>query len=116
MLGQLTSSAKSINFSRGVARLRLLRNVTSSRLQARGKRRKDCRIIQANDIGTMDKNPPKSAYYLKITQNVEFEFWHFGIFSPIFVLLKVTCLVTLFDRKLQVKKNSPKWTIFGIFN
>ena len=28
----------------------------------------------------------------------------------------MTCLVTLFDRKLQVFKNSPKWTIFGIFN
>ena len=27
-----------------------------------------------------------------------------------------TCLVTLFDCKLQVFKNSPKWTIFGIFN
>ena len=32
-------------------------------------------------------------------------FWHF---PPIFVLLKVTCLVTLFDRKLQIFKNSPK--------
>ena len=42
-----------------------------------------------------------------------FEFWHF---PPIFVLLKLTCLVTLFDRKLQVFKNSLKWTIFGIFN
>ena len=41
-----------------------------------------------------------------------FEFWHF---PHIFVLLKLTCLVTLFDRKLQVFKNSPKWTIFGIF-
>ena len=50
---------------------------------------------------------------LKITQNVAFEFWHF---QPIFVLLKLTCLVTLFDRKLQVFKNSPKWTIFIIFN
>ena len=37
-------------------------------------------------------------------------------FPPIFVLLKLTCLVTLFDCKLQVFKNSPKWTIFGIFN
>jgi len=37
---------------------------------------------------------------LKITQNVAFEFGHF---PSIFVLLKVTCLVTLFDRKLQVK-------------
>ena len=26
------------------------------------------------------------------------------------------CLVTLLDRKLQLFKNSPKWTIFGIFN
>ena len=41
------------------------------------------------------------------------EFWHF---PPIFVLLKLTCLVSLFDSKLQVFKNSPKWTIFGIFN
>ena len=40
-------------------------------------------------------------------------FWHF---PPIFVLLKLTCLVTLFDRTLQVFKKSPKLTIFGIFN
>ena len=53
------------------------------------------------------------AQCLKITQNVAFEFW---LFSPIFVLLKLTCLVTLFDRKLQVFKNSSKWNIFGIFN
>ena len=42
-----------------------------------------------------------------------FEFWHF---PPIFGLLKMTCLVTLFDCKLQVVKNSPKLTIFCIFN
>ena len=41
-----------------------------------------------------------------------FQCWHFHQF---FVLLKVTCLVTLFDRKLQIFKYSPKWTIFGIF-
>ena len=41
-----------------------------------------------------------------------FGFWHF---PPTFVPLKLTCLVTLFDRKLQLSKNSPKWTIFGIF-
>ena len=52
------------------------------------------------------------AQCLKITQNVAFEFLNFGIFHQ----LKLTCLVTLFDRKLQVFKNSPKWTIFGIFN
>ena len=39
--------------------------------------------------------------------------WHF---PPIFIRLKVTCLVTLFDHKLQVFKNSPKWTFFDIFN
>ena len=44
---------------------------------------------------------------------------HFSIlafsinFSPI---KKLTCLVTLFDNKLQIFKNSPKLTIFGIFN
>ena len=50
---------------------------------------------------------------LKIIQNVAFdifEFWHF------LVILKLTCLVTLFDRKLQVFKNWPKSTNFGIFN
>ena len=42
-----------------------------------------------------------------------FQFWHF---SSIFVQLELTSLVTLFDCKLQVLKNSPKWIIFGIFN
>ena len=32
-------------------------------------------------------------------------FWHF---PPFFVLLNLTCLVTMFDCKLQVFKNSPK--------
>ena len=54
-----------------------------------------------------------ASHCLKITKKFAFEFWHF---PPIFVLLKLTCLVTLFDRKLQVFKNSPKWTIFGMFN
>ena len=55
---------------------------------------------------------PPSSHFLKITQNAAFEFWQF---PPIFVLLKLTCLVTLFDRKLQVFKNSPKLTFFGHF-
>ena len=44
--------------------------------------------------------------------------WIFQLlhFPPIFVLIKLTCLVTLFDRKLQVFKNSLKWTILGTFN
>ena len=40
----------------------------------------------------------------------------FFMMTSLFDLLKLTCLVTLFDRKLQVFKNSQKWTIFGIFN
>ena len=42
-----------------------------------------------------------------------FLFWHFPL---IYVLLELTCLVTLFDCKFQDFKNSPKMTIFGIFN
>ena len=57
--------------------------------------------------------PGKNSHCLKITQNVAFEFWHF---PSIFVLLKLTFLVTLFDDKHQVFKNSPKWTIFCTFN
>ena len=53
-----------------------------------------------------------AAHCLKITQNVAFEFLNFGIFHQ----LKLTCLVTLIDRKLQIFKNSPKWTLFGIFD
>ena len=42
-----------------------------------------------------------------------FQFW---LFPPIFVLLNVTCLVILFDRKVLLFKNSPKLTILGFFN
>ena len=40
-------------------------------------------------------------------------FWHF---LAIFVLLKVTCLVTLFYCKLQVFQKLAKMDLFGIFN
>ena len=46
--------------------------------------------------------------WLKMSQ-----FWHL---PSIFVLLKVTCLATLFDRKFQIFIKSPKLTILGIFN
>ena len=49
---------------------------------------------------------------LKITQNVVFEFWRF---PPIFVVLKLTCLVTLFDCKLQVFKKLAKMDHFWHF-
>ena len=58
------------------------------------------------------KNFQHNLQCLKITQNVTFEFFNFGIFHQFFVLLKLTCLVTLFNLKLQVFKKSPKWTIF----
>ena len=40
----------------------------------------------------------------------------FSILAPIFVLSKLTCLVTLLDCKLKVFKNSPKLTISSILN
>ena len=49
----------------------------------------------------------------EITQKVAFSNFQFWQFPPIFDLLKVTCLVTLFDHMFQVFKNSPKLTIFG---
>ena len=64
------------------------------------------RKLNKNSIFTLFENYSKCRIWI-------FEFWHF---SPIFVLLKLTCLVTLFNRKLQIFKNSPKWTLFGIFN
>ena len=44
---------------------------------------------------------------------LSFQFWHF---PSIFVLLELTCLVILFDRKLQVVKKLAKIEYFGIFN
>ena len=51
---------------------------------------------------------------LKINQK-SFQFSNFDIFQKKFVLLKLTCLVTLFDYKHHVLKSTPKWTIFYIF-
>ena len=53
----------------------------------------------------------QGAHCLKITKNVAFKIFDILAFQPIFVLLKLTCLVTLFDCKLI-----PKLAIFGIFN
>ena len=65
-----------------------------------------CTKIEKNQINhllTLFENYSKCRNWI-------FQFWHF---PPIFVLLKLTCLVTLFDRKLQVFKNSSKLIIFG---
>ena len=42
--------------------------------------------------------------------------WILAFSTIFFLIVKVTCLVTLFDRQLQVFKNSPNWTLFDIFN
>ena len=57
------------------------------------------------------KRTLNSTQYLKIIKNGAFEFWHF---SSDFVLLRLTCLVTLFNRKLQVLKTKLA-QIFAIF-
>ena len=58
---------------------------------------------------------PTRAYCLKMTQNVSFEFLNFGI-SNQFFLWKLTYLVTLFKYNFGIFKNSPKRTIFDLFN
>ena len=68
-----------------------------------------CRIVWLSNgisLFTLFKNHQKYPIWM-------FEFWHF---PPFFVLWKVTCLVTLFDRKLLVVINRPNWPFFGIFN
>ena len=44
--------------------------------------------------------------------NIIFQFWHF---PPIFVQLKLSCLVTLRDHKLKVFKHLPKYGSFLAF-
>ena len=46
----------------------------------------------------------------KISENVALGFFYFWHFPPIFVLLELTCLVTLFDRRQQ---NGPFWRFFN---
>ena len=60
--------------------------------------------IDGRDLRAM--TVPTITHCLKITQNVAFEYWHF---PPIFVLLKLTCLVTLFDRKQKLAKIDHFW-------
>ena len=52
----------------------------------------------------------------KLLKFVTFEFLNFGIFRQFLSYFKLTCLATLFDRKLQDFKNSLKRTSFGIFD
>ena len=61
---------------------------------------------------TLDPQVHKYTHCLKTTQNIAFDFSNF---PPFFVLLKVTCLVTLFGRKLQVFKKLVKMGYFLIY-
>ena len=54
----------------------------------------------------------KITQWVENRQKIAFEFWHF---IPIFVLLKDTCLVSLFGCKFQVFKKLTKIDYFGIF-
>ena len=42
--------------------------------------------------------------------------FNFGIFHQFLTYKLIIYLVTLYDRKLQIFKNSSKLTIFGLFN
>ena len=81
----------------------------------------DCLVTLFKSKLVVFKISPKSTIFgffneLLSAQNVVFVFLEFRHFPSIFDLLKFICLVTLFDCKLQVFKNSPKLTIFGIFH
>ena len=86
----------------------------------KGKRRRDFRKKREGDVDEEEDECDKETFFAQGTvfENHQkcrtwiFEFWHF---QPIFVLLNVTCLVTLFDHNLQVFTNSPKLTIFDLF-
>ena len=80
-------------------------NVSCSCLYSRILVRVQC-SFESEPIFTLFENYSKCRIWI----------FHFRHSQPIFVQLKLTYLVTLFDRKLQVFKNAPKLTIFGIFN
>ena len=56
----------------------------------------------------------KERTLLNIAQNVTFELFQFWHFPPFFVLLKFTCLVTLFDR-LNVNARNVKCDFLSDF-
>ena len=75
--------------------------------------------LKYTPIGTPTRYPNKFGKLLKILLKVK-KFvtvcLYMAVSTNFWFFLKVACLVTLFDRKLQVSKNSPKLTILGIFN
>ena len=70
----------------------------------------------SNENGDMKGSTLKLSSYTSVMPspetNVTFEFFGFWYFPPIFDLFEVTCLVTLFDHKIQVfktRQNRPFW-------
>ena len=72
-------------------------------------------LIVAYLVTLFDRLPWVVVQCLKITQNVAFCIFGSWHFLTIFVLLKVTCLVILFDLKLQVLKKIAKIDPFLAF-
>ena len=64
-------------------------------------------------VPQLNRKIPLTLHCLKIIQNVAFEFINLGLFR--LVLLQLTGLVTLFDRKLQVFKKLAKMDHFWHF-
>ena len=64
------------------------------------------KVSQNPIFSTMLGNYPKCRKWI-------LQFWHV---PSIFVLLKVTCLVTLFERKLQVFKISLNWPFLAFLS
>ena len=67
------------------------------------------KLIEINEPNIVLHFPHCAKNYQKCSILI-FNFWYF---PRIFVLLKMTCLVTLFDWKLQVFKNSPSCQFFS---
>ena len=65
-------------------------------------------IMSSNDVGS------QTPYFWphvvwKLLKMSHLNFWILAFSTNFCVLLKLTCLVTLFDRKLYVFKNLPNW-------
>ena len=77
--------------------------------------KKGLKIDQAHTHTHRQKRKSCTTAHTVFENHSKCPIWNFSIlaFPAIFVILKVTCLVTLFDRNFQVLKKSPKLTIFN---
>ena len=67
--------------------------------------------LGANILSTRYKTSKKWGNSYLTYKGTPKAFWHF---PPIFVLSKLTRLVTLFDRKLHLFKSSPNWAFLAV--